>query len=106
MPLPISSIVEVEALSGPSLAPLPVLVHHTSIFLERHQIGARLMAAHRHVPIADPEIELPEFGAVTLGPWALRGERGREQDEHEQRASGWTSRTQKRHGGFSWVVAV
>src|SRR5437867_5383139 len=102
MPCPVSAVIEVEALSGSSSASLPMLVDHAPILLERHEVGARPLSARRHVPVADPEIELAEFRAVALERRRLSREGCREEEQRDDGPCGGTgaARTTAGHGSL------
>jgi len=74
MPTASCPIIEVEALAGTALRSCPVLVYDALTLLESDVVGPRLFSLNRHVPLTNPEVELPELGRVARRRGLLSGE--------------------------------
>src|SRR5215204_1793931 len=69
LPLPLRGVIDVEALAAAAAARArPVLEDDAVAENELHAVGAGLLTPRvEHVPLADPEVELPVLGARLAG---------------------------------------
>ena len=93
VPLADGPVVEVETLAAASASSDPVLVNDAAILLEGDIVGPGLIALHRHIPVAHPEVELsgfrlgaPDLGGTTLG--SGRGDPDQQSQRHRARENG------------------